>query len=242
MCVKYSKERRGKMESIIINNIEYKSVTLQGRTKLISKSGDAINPIRKNQKATTHLNKDGYLCFGGGVPVHMYVAHGWVDGYFEGAEVNHIDYNRQNNNASNLEWISHSDNVKHSSKVGHYQRFAERNSNFKNNTLKTKLQNNPELKELYYARKGKQNGRCVSLIATNEDESFHFDYIRECAQWLKDRFNLRFKIPTIHQHILKAIKENSDYQGFSFALDSKLHTYDNQLPSLSNAKLVDKKV
>ena len=102
------------MNSEIINGIEYREVTLRGRTKLIAKDGSAINPIRRNQKVTIHYNSDGYPCYGGGVPIHLYVAHAWVDGYFEGAEVNHKDFNRENYNANNLEWITHAENVKYS--------------------------------------------------------------------------------------------------------------------------------
>lgn len=108
-------------DTIIINDIEYKEVTIRNRTKLISKNGDALNPIHRNQKCTIHYNPDGYPCFGGGVPVHLYVAYGWVDGWFEGAEVNHIDYDRNNYNYKNLEWIEHKDNINWSSKnTDHY--------------------------------------------------------------------------------------------------------------------------
>lgn len=98
----------------IINGKEYREVTLRGRTKLIASDGDAINPIRRNQECTIHYNRDGYPCFGGGVPVHLYVAHGWVDGYFDGAEVNHKDFNRENYNSNNLEWVTHLDNISYS--------------------------------------------------------------------------------------------------------------------------------
>lgn len=104
------------MDSEFIDGKEYRYVELRNRGKLIASDGSAINPIRRNQEATTYLNSDGYLCFGGGVPVHLYVAHGWVDDYFDGAEVNHKDFNRLNNNAENLEWISHHDNVLYSVK------------------------------------------------------------------------------------------------------------------------------
>lgn len=97
----------------IINNKEFREVTIRGRTKLIAKDGEAINPKRRKQKATIHYNLDGYPCFGGGIPVHLYVAYGWVDGYFEGAEVNHKDFNRENYNANNLEWVTHKDNVQY---------------------------------------------------------------------------------------------------------------------------------
>ena len=92
----------------------YRSVTLRGRTKLIASDGSAINPYRRNQKVTYHINSDGYPCYGGGVPIHLYVAHGWVDGWFDGAEVNHKDFNRMNYDANNLEWITHGDNVRYS--------------------------------------------------------------------------------------------------------------------------------
>ena len=100
----------------IIDNIEYRYVTLRNRTKLIARDGSAINPVRRNQKCTIHINADGYPCFGGGIPVHLYVAHGWVDGWFEGAEVNHKDFNRMNYHADNLEWVTHTDNLNYTLK------------------------------------------------------------------------------------------------------------------------------
>lgn len=105
----------------IIDGIEYKEVTIRNRTKLVSKYGDLINPQRRNQKATLHINRDGYPCCGGGVPIHLYVAYGWVEGYFDGAEVNHIDYDRTNYAWTNLEWVTHKENVEHSAKkTDHY--------------------------------------------------------------------------------------------------------------------------
>ena len=43
--------------------------------------------------------------------IHRLVAEHFVDGYFEGAVVNHIDGNNRNNRASNLEWTTILDNV-----------------------------------------------------------------------------------------------------------------------------------
>ncbi len=50
--------------------------------------------------------------------VHRLVAFAFVDGYFEGAIVNHIDGIKQNCVASNLEWITQSDNVQHALALG----------------------------------------------------------------------------------------------------------------------------
>lgn len=100
----------------IFNGKEYRLVTVRGRTKWIAKDGSAINPKRMNQKTKWFFNQDMYPCYGGNVPIHLYVGYGWVDGYFEGAEINHKDFDRCNNNADNLEWITHSENVKYSVK------------------------------------------------------------------------------------------------------------------------------
>lgn len=102
------------MTTEIINDKEYRLITLRGRSKLVSKDGHIMNPCRRNQKATFHFNSDGYPCCGGGIPVHLYVAYGWVNGWFEGAEVNHKDFDRTNYHADNLEWVTHEENIKKS--------------------------------------------------------------------------------------------------------------------------------
>lgn len=98
----------------IIDGKEYKLVEIRGRKKLVAKDGSLINPYKRKPRAKIHINRDEYPCCGGGIPVHLYVAHGWVEGYFVGAEVNHIDMNRRNYHADNLEWVTHQDNIKHS--------------------------------------------------------------------------------------------------------------------------------
>lgn len=47
--------------------------------------------------------------------VHRAVAIAFVDGYFDGAEVNHLDGNKHNNRANNLEWTTHKANIWHAS-------------------------------------------------------------------------------------------------------------------------------
>ena len=44
--------------------------------------------------------------------VHRLVARAFVDGYFEGASVDHLDGNKLNNCSSNLEWVSLSENTR----------------------------------------------------------------------------------------------------------------------------------
>ena len=52
--------------------------------------------------------------------VSRLIALTWCDGYMEGLTVNHIDGNPLNNYASNLEWISLSDNIHHGFETGLY--------------------------------------------------------------------------------------------------------------------------
>jgi len=67
-------------------------------------------------------HKDGYIfvtLHGKQIPLHRIVAklfHG--QDYKDGLVVNHIDGNKQNNFADNLEWVTQSDNVKHSIENG----------------------------------------------------------------------------------------------------------------------------
>ena len=50
--------------------------------------------------------------------VHRLVAKHFVDGYQEGLVVNHLDGNKLNNDASNLEWTTKSGNDLHAFKTG----------------------------------------------------------------------------------------------------------------------------
>lgn len=50
------------------------------------------------------------------VYVHRLVAEAWLTGRNE--TVNHKDGNKLNNNVTNLEWVSHSDNLRHAFATG----------------------------------------------------------------------------------------------------------------------------
>lgn len=45
------------------------------------------------------------------ISVHRAVAKAFVPGYFEGAQVNHKDENKQNNRWDNLEWVTREENT-----------------------------------------------------------------------------------------------------------------------------------
>lgn len=67
----------------------------------------------------TTVAKNGYerVGFHGGqetVFVHRLVARAFCNGYEDSLQVNHKDGDKLNNNADNLEWVTHSQNIKHS--------------------------------------------------------------------------------------------------------------------------------
>lgn len=73
---------------------------------------------KKPRLLSKHINEDGYymvkLSRGGqyeSVRVHKLVAQAYCDGYQIGYEVNHKNFDRLDNRASNLEWVSHEDNI-----------------------------------------------------------------------------------------------------------------------------------
>ena len=64
--------------------------------------------VTRNGYVYVDLCKDGYK---ERKAVHRLVGQYFLEGYFEGAVINHKDCNTQNNNAENLEWVSQKENV-----------------------------------------------------------------------------------------------------------------------------------
>lgn len=50
--------------------------------------------------------------------VHQLVAKAFVDGYEPGLQINHINGNKHDNRAENLEWVTVGDNIRHAYNTG----------------------------------------------------------------------------------------------------------------------------
>lgn len=81
--------------------------------------------LKKGVVMSPFVLNNGYLCvapkFGDirkKLLVHRLVALAFVDGYFEGATVNHIDGDKLNNRFENLEWVTLSRNTAHQWEIG----------------------------------------------------------------------------------------------------------------------------
>lgn len=98
-------------------------VSNQGRVKSIDRlSIDRRGRTRRIEPRTLKLknNGSGYmfvtLCMRGQTRnfyVHRLVAEAFLKNKFRKAFVNHIDGNPSNNEANNLEWVTHAENIQH---------------------------------------------------------------------------------------------------------------------------------
>ena len=88
-------------------------IFLPQREFIIHRRGKDIHTIREARESKYQIMKNGYMKCSLGL-VHRVVAETFLGkAPFENWTVNHKDGNKLNNHYSNLEWISHSDNVKH---------------------------------------------------------------------------------------------------------------------------------
>lgn len=209
----------------------YKTGTHHGCEYMVNAHGDCFTRNGKNEMVHREwrYNHDGYPVVSAcgydvngkkiqrSLQVHILVAMQFVDGWFEGAEVNHKDFNRSNPDANNLEWVSHSDNVRYSVDAGRYVgKFGEENPNYGNDTLSRKYQKDKELSKEKQSRPRKQNGRarrCKLITDLMFDDIPHlFDCQRDAADWMIDTFDIDPKINK--EYIIKMLKREQGYKGW----------------------------
>lgn len=147
------------------------------------------------------LSKDGYLnitlcvnCKNRSFGIHRLVAEAFVPKPFtcEELEVNHKDLDRTNNYASNLEWVTHQENVSYSSSQGRYE-----------------------------VHDGVNNGRSVPVKIYDKEGSFvkAFQYLGQCAEWMMQNNFCRGKsIHGVMSGIKKSIDNNKPYFNFIIKL------------------------
>lgn len=205
--------------------VEEKVVTINEVDYIVSSDGH-IYSTHNSQRSTYHkeikqrANVDGYMVITTGktgtrrmMSVHRIVAEAFVPNPNNLPEVNHIDCNRANNCADNLEWCTHFDNIQYSIKMGNHICTTDisgaNNPNFGNDTLKKKYAENPELAKANNSRPGSQNGRArsVKLINSETKEELIFDYMRAAAQYLiKNGFTRAVDVDAVMNRISMAAK------------------------------------
>ena len=89
-------------------------VSNMGRVRRIS-SGRILKPFLGKGYLRVHLSRDNVSTM---PTIHRLVAKEFCEGTWEGRQVNHIDGNKLNNNANNLEWVTQLENVEHAVRLG----------------------------------------------------------------------------------------------------------------------------
>lgn len=95
-------------------------VKVLSRSASFSRNGKPQKCFLREKIVSPYVAQNGYLTIAlmvnkvrKKILVHRAIALAFVEGYFDGATVNHIDGNKLNNMPENLEWMSLSDNTKH---------------------------------------------------------------------------------------------------------------------------------
>lgn len=91
--------------------------------KTIRKDGKALSTRERLLKLA--MDKKGYMrvmVARNTKKVHRLVAEAFIPNPNKLPEVNHIDGDKKNNCVSNLEWMSHKENVEHAISIGKYKR------------------------------------------------------------------------------------------------------------------------
>lgn len=101
-----------------------RTLKLKWRKRSNKGRSDARVCLWKDGKESTHL-------------VARLVARAWCSGYAEGLTVNHIDGNPENNQASNLEWISLGENIRKAFEGGLYPTSKPVTVTFKDGTRRS---------------------------------------------------------------------------------------------------------
>lgn len=201
---------------------KFNSINYLGNELLISNLGRVF---KDGKELRLRENPDGYyvvslMCNGKSrsVRVNRLVAMAFVhnDDPDTKVEVNHIDFNRKNNESDNLEWCSHADNIKHSFNYGRYpKRYGDKNPNFGNHTLSKRYKDNPELAKEKQSRPGVSNGRSRKTdLYYNGKYIKTFDYYKLCCEYVAEKLKLK-SIPMLMDNLNKAAKNNTTYKGYS---------------------------
>lgn len=113
----------------------WKEINIANRVYYVSNMGNVKNS--KGMLMSQRTSKDGYKLVrfwfprenpkvgqrkwkGKQILVHRLVAMAFIPNPNNLSDVNHIDRDRTNNRVDNLEWMTHTDNVKYSHKMGGY--------------------------------------------------------------------------------------------------------------------------
>lgn len=211
----------------------YYEVSNTGKVRSLDRvvvRSDGVHQVRKGKLKSLFITPDGYLDvklsmngqdrrYG----IHYLVAREFVDGFEDGLEVNHKDYNRKNNQHWNLEWVTHKQNIQHTiDGKRHITQIRDmsgtNNPNYGNRSLSAKYSKNKALSIEKQSRPGSKNGRARVVIMTSPSgNELTFECIKYCAQHLIDTGVTRCKdVYSVSAYISQAAEKDVEYYRHKF--------------------------
>lgn len=201
---------------------EFKYITLHDVKLKVSNLGKVY---KEEVELKQNINHDDYKVVYVGnnrsVGVHRIVALAFIDNNVpERNEVNHLDFNRQNNRVDNLKWVTHQENIEYSKLHGRYKmkdKSGNNNPNFGNTKLSDYYKANPEEALKNQSRKGIQNGKSKPIKLYKDGILIkEFPYIGECCEYLHLNHGFSDNYETIRIGIRRSVSKNKPYKGFTF--------------------------
>lgn len=206
----------------------YKEVWHLGCKCFVNEYGDVYTENGKHQMIHREhrYNRDGYAVVSAcshelkqsrSLQVHILVALAFVynPDKINYTEVNHLDFNRANPCANNLQWCSHKDNVSYSVDAGHYVgKFGKDNPNYGNTILSEKYKKDKKLAKEKQSRPRGLNGKAKKCALQNMEIMFfrkEFDCQRDAVDWL---INMEYVKSLNKEYLIKQLKRRSGYNGW----------------------------
>ena len=183
---------------------------LKSRTCKLSKNSDGYMQVKLSKNGSSRyfaVHRLVYTSFVGEIPI--------------GYDVDHIDFDRTNNHYTNLQAITHRENVLKTVSAGrNYTSVVDvrgaNNPNFGNKKLSKIYENDKAYAKEKQGRPGKKNGRARPVrLYINDIDHIDFDYIRQCAIYIKQRFNLTQKTETIALRLVDLVKNGKPFMSLS---------------------------
>lgn len=168
------------------------------------------------------LNKDGYPVVAvqdgiryRSISVHILVANAWVANPLDKPEVNHMDFDRENPWAYNLEWVTHQENVAYSRQANRWPSMkGENNPNYGNNTLHLRYQNDKDFAKEKQSRSGGRNGKAKAcqLFHVIDGLIGSFEFQRDAVNCLISRGVVKEKANK--ESVIHYLKREQGYKGY----------------------------
>lgn len=131
-------------------------------THYINDNGDIYREMEDDNgeiyyvKHSGHIDRNGYLIYrmqGNDKKLKQYLIHRLVafyflDNYDDKLTVNHLDFDKLNNNISNLEMCTHSDNIKHTRLNNPYYSCRRYFTTYEVKSMRSKFNNGTKIVEL----------------------------------------------------------------------------------------------